>query len=366
MSRRLRKHGRWHGEQHARTDQPPSSLDLNHAAPPNAQRNKSTLERPAIGRPATFSEYPIAVIPTRARGHQTSTYLGYRESRCYGGSEGISIGTAAAVSGAAVSPNMGYSSSPVLSLLLTVFNVRLGWWLGNPGVWGSDTYRLAEPRFSLRPLIAEALGMTDDQSPYVYLSDGGHFENLGLFEMVLRRCRLIVISDAGADPNYQFEDLGNAVRKIRIDLGIPIEFAHMPIHDRGKGDEDAGCYCALGRIRYCEIDGPTAPDGIIVHLKPAVYGREPKDVLNYAARNSQFPQEPTLDQFFGESQFESYRQLGDFETQAVFGHAPDTDNGKSWAGRVVEAAYAHLGKAPTAGEEAWIDEWLARVRGAAS
>ena len=283
---------------------------------------------------------PFTVSPM----HSGSYYLGYRSSRDYGGSPGISIGTAAAVSGAAVSPNMGYSSSPVLSLLLTLFNVRLGWWLGNPGISGNDTYSLAEPRFSLRPLLAEAFGMTDDQSPYIYLSDGGHFENLGLFEMVLRRCRLIVASDAGADPEYQFEDLGNAVRKIRVDLGIPIEFATMPIYKRSERDGDHGRYCALGRIRYSAIDGPDAPDGILVYLKPVVYGRESQDVLNYAARKTQFPQEPTLDQFFGEAQFESYRQLGEFEVQSVFGHAPAAADGKSWSVRLIQAAREHLGK----------------------
>src|SRR5206468_405871 len=120
-----------------------------------------------------------------------------RRSRDYGGEDGITIGTAAAISGAAVSPNMGYSSSPITTLLLTLFNVRLGWWLGNPGTSGARTYALSEPLFSLRPLLSEAFGLTDDRSPYVYLSDGGHFDNLGIFEMVLRRCHLIVVVDAG-------------------------------------------------------------------------------------------------------------------------------------------------------------------------
>ena len=77
---------------------------------------------------------------------------------------------------------------------------------------------------SVRPIIAEAFGLTDDTNPYVYLSDGGHFENLGLYEMVLRRCHYIVVSDAGPGPDCSFADLGGAVRKIRIDLGISIDF----------------------------------------------------------------------------------------------------------------------------------------------
>src|SRR5262249_14409139 len=113
----------------------------------------------------------------------------------YGGPEGISLGTAMTISGAAASPHIGYHSSPMVTLLLTVFNARLGWWLGNPGRQGDDTFYLSGPRFAVRPVLSEAFGLTDRTSPYVYLSDGGHFDNLGLYEMVLRRCHLIVVSD---------------------------------------------------------------------------------------------------------------------------------------------------------------------------
>src|SRR6186713_1045162 len=101
--------------------------------------------------------------------------------------------------------------------------------MGNTGEHGNSTYTDHAPRNILRPIIAEALGQTDDQSPYVYLSDGGHFENLGLYEMVLRRCRFIVVSDASTDPKCQLEDLGNAIRKIRIDLGVPIDMTRFDI-----------------------------------------------------------------------------------------------------------------------------------------
>ena len=295
---------------------------------------------------------PFAVSPM----FSGSYYLGYRISRDYGGQDGISIGTAAAISGAAVSPNMGYSSSPVTALLLTLFNVRLGWWLGNPGIAGNLTYKRSEPRYSLHPLIAEALGMTDDRSPYVYLSDGGHFENLGMFEMVLRRCRLIVVTDAGADPDYRFDDLGNAVRKIRIDLGIPIEFTRMPIHKRSTPIDEAGRYCALGRIRYCTVDGHGVPDGILVYIKPSLYGNEPQDVLNYAAEHEPFPQESTVDQFFGEAQFESYRRLGEHEMERVCGDAFTADDGRNWAVPFIESVCQYLGEDCSDGS--WIGKWI--------
>ncbi len=174
--------------------------------------------------------------------HCGAAYLGFRESENYGGktkdknNSGLSLGTAMAISGAAVSPNMGYHSSPSIALLLTLFNVRLGWWLGNPGKAGKDTYTAEGPKWAVEPLFAEAFGLTNDDSPYVYLSDGGHFENLGLYEMVRRRCRLIVVVDAGCDPDFAFEDLGNAVRKIYIDLGIRITFSDLgSLADRPSG-----------------------------------------------------------------------------------------------------------------------------------
>jgi hypothetical protein len=298
---------------------------------------------------------PFVVTPM----HAGSYYLGYRKSRDYGGKDGISVGTAVAVSGAAVSPNMGYSSSPLTALLLTLFNVRLGWWLGNPGVAGTDTYARSEPRFSLRPLLSEALGLTDDLSPYAYLSDGGHFENMGLFEMVLRRCQLIVCTDSGADPDYQFADIGNAVRKIRIDLGIPIEFDSVPVHRQRSADDDSGRYCYFGRIRYSYVDGDEAPDGIVICFKPVLRGKEPQDVLNYAARNKAFPQEPTSDQFFGESQFESYRQLGEFAVETVFGTEPPPAS-TSWAYWAALRASNHV-DGPTE-PKPWLKAWLQRMQ----
>src|SRR5262249_28272278 len=146
--------------------------------------------------------------------HAGSACKAYRRSNRYGGNDGLSLGTALAISGAAASPNMGYHSSPGITFLLALFNVRLGWWLGNPGIEGQETFRHAGPRFALVPLVEETFGLTTDERRYVYLSDGGHFENLGLYEMVRRRCRYIVAVDAGCDPDYTFEDLGNAVRKI--------------------------------------------------------------------------------------------------------------------------------------------------------
>jgi hypothetical protein len=268
---------------------------------------------------------PFSISPL----HSGCFRVGYRHSREYGGEEGVSLGTAVAVSGAAASSNMGYyTSSPVISLLLTLFNVRLGWWLGNPGPAGNQTYRLRAPNNSVRPVVEEALGLTDDQHPYVYLTDGGHFENLALYEMVLRRCHIIVCSDAAEDGEYRFGDLGNAVRKIRIDLGVPIDFPCIEIYGSDTQKERGGkrgMYWAIGRIRYSCVDllkpqgtggeapsAERAPDGLLLYIKPAVYGNEPRDVFEYKKSFPAFPHQSTADQFFDEPQFESYRALGSF------------------------------------------------------
>jgi hypothetical protein len=295
--------------------------------------------------------------------HAGSLMVGYRRTRAgaggprahYGGTEGMSLGTAVTISGAAASPNMGYHSSPLVTFLLTLFNVRLGWWLGNPGVRGDHTFYLASPRVAVRPIVAEAFGLTGSTGPYVYLSDGGHFENLGLYEMVLRRCHFIVVSDASCDEGGVFQDLGSAVRKIRADMGVPIDFeGGIGILPRSADPvKRAGSlYWALGRIRYSIADPSTAPgaapgarDGWLLYVKPAFCGSEPPDVCEYAMAHDQFPHEPTTDQFFSESQFESYRMLGSHVMQQM---------SRDWTGGSLADFIAHVaarlpggaGKAP--------------------
>ena len=234
--------------------------------------------------------------------------LGYRPIAEYGGASGMSLGTAITISGAAASPNMGYHSSPAITFLLTLFNARLGAWLGNPGDAGRLTWRRSDPVAGAGPLIREMLGRTTDRNPYVYLSDGGHFENFGLYEMVARRCRFIVVADAACDGDYAFEDLGNAIRKIRIDLGIAIDFP-TGVRIGPPHRPDGNAHGAVGVIRYSRVD-EHAEDGALLYIKATLSGDEPIDVANYAAAHRSFPHESTANQWFGESQFESYRVLG--------------------------------------------------------
>ena len=236
----------------------------------------------------------------------------YADDWLGGAPSGISLGKALAISGAAASPNMGARSTPSLTFLMTLFNARLGVWIGNTGVSGRDVWTRSEPQLGVGPLVSELFGRTTDRSPYVYLSDGGHFENLGLWEMVKRRCRWILVSDAGCDAGYTFSDLATAVRMIRLDFGIPIVFDDgIAIDGTGKGQ-----HFAVGRVQYSAID-PLAEDGILLYVKATLCGNEPIDVQNYAKDSPAFPHESTADQWFTEAQFESYRTLGQSSVMPV-------------------------------------------------
>jgi hypothetical protein len=219
---------------------------------------------------------------------------------------GPKVGAAVSISGAAASPNMGYHSVPSLAFLMTFFNVRLGYWAGNPR--NKDTWTRPGPQVGLVRLLAELFGQTDDEAPYIYLSDGGHFENLGVYELVKRRCKFIVACDAGEDADYALGDLGNAIRKCREDMGIEILLS-TPNLTPDKDTNLTKWHCAIGEIRYDYVDRETEP-GVFVYLKSSLTGDETTDILNYHREHPEFPHETTADQWFSESQFEAYRRLG--------------------------------------------------------
>jgi hypothetical protein len=243
--------------------------------------------------------------------HCGSETTGYRPTERYGGP--VSLGTAVTISGAAASPNMGYHSSAAVTFLLTVFNARLGAWLGNPN---RPFWTEPGPNLGFGYLFLELFGWTNDRGRYVYLSDGGHFENLGAYELIRRRCRYVIICDAGQDGDHAFEDLGNLIAKCRVDFGIPIEIELDALRLQ-QVPRRARWHCAVGRIRY-DLADPESSQGTLIYLKPSLTGDEPGDVLHYAIEHPAFPHETTGNQFFTESQFESYRALGQHVAEVVF------------------------------------------------
>ena len=219
---------------------------------------------------------------------------------------GVRLGTAMAISGAAANPNMGYHSSTPVAFLMTLFNVRLGQWLGNPR--HRKTWTKSSPELGLPYLFNDLLAGADDDARFVELSDGGHFENLGIYELVKRRCGLIIACDAEADGDYVFGGLGTAIRNCRIDMGIDIEMDITEIAPTEAG-KPSKRHCAVGTIHYERVD-PDAPAGTIVYFKSSLTCDESTDIKNYKKGHPEFPHESTADQWFTESQFESYRALG--------------------------------------------------------
>ena len=245
----------------------------------------------------------------------------------------IALSNAVTISGAAASPNAGYHSAPSVAFLLTVFNVRLGSWFQNPR--RPEIWRQPGPSHALRPLLSELFGLSNDRSDFVYLSDGGHFENLGIYELVRRRCRFIIACDASCDPDMTFEDLGNAIRKCRIDFDVDIEIdtrALTPVPGIGHSLH----HCALGLIRYDRAD-PRERTGYLLYVKASMSGDEPQDVEQYRNHHPRFPHQSTTDQFFDEAQFESYRSLGLHIMDTVL--ASSVARARSPSARVPERSY---------------------------
>lgn len=242
--------------------------------------------------------------PTRASTYNVDHVYeyGYRPTNRFSNvNGGPTIGTAMAISGAAVNPNWGYHSSAPMAFLLTIFNVRLGWWIGNTRL---DKWKYSSPGIGLAYLIYDLLGKSDINMDYVCLSDGGHFDNMGLYELIRRRCHHIILGDGEQDQDVACEGLANAIRRCRIDFGVEIVFKDFD--SITKRDGKSLRHIIKGTIKYPGI----AENGTLIYIKAALTGDEPIDIREYALANPDFPQQSTADQFFDEAQFESYRKLG--------------------------------------------------------
>jgi hypothetical protein len=228
---------------------------------------------------------------------------------------GIMMGTAVSISGAAASPNQGFHTSTAVAFLMTVFDVRLGWWLGNPA---SKKAEASGPTFGLPFTLAELFGIATASSKYVDLSDGGHFENLGLYELIRRRCKYIIVCDAEQDEELQFGGITTAVRMCRTDFGTQIDFRGQGLDRIERKDDNKPENFSANHFAIADITYPGGQTGKLIYLKSSLTGDEPADILGYHARVSLFPHESTADQWFDESQFESYRCLGQHIAEDIF------------------------------------------------
>jgi Patatin-like phospholipase len=243
-----------------------------------------------------------------------SEVTGYRRTKKYD-DDRTRLATAMAISGAAASPQMGTSTNTALRALMTLLNVRLNRWMPNPNPKFIHTQKVI---FWPYYFIKEILGRSKEDDGLLNLSDGGHHENLGIYPLLKRRCRVIIASDASADPNFSMNDLANVVRKARIDLGVNIQFPELEHSLRLDPEtlQTQKCY-AIGDISYPDKD-PDAAKGTLIYIKSTITENEPEDLLAYRRKHPSFPDQTTADQFFDEAQFESYRKLGEKSALKAF------------------------------------------------
>lgn len=294
------------GEKTAVDPQPLSSLRANNPTAPyhliNAAVNLPGSKEPELrGRDSDFFLF--------SRHFCGSPLLGYcRTEDLEQKDPNLDLGTAMAISGAAASTYMGTGTTKGLVFWLALLNIRLAYWAPNPK-------RLAEvpDGFGPRPfsLWKELFGGIDENGRYVNLSDGGHIENLGIYELLRRRCKFIIAIDGEADPGMTFPSLMQLVRYAQIDFGINIRMALGDLTRNESGHSKA--HFVLGEIVYGEQE-----TGYLLYIKSSLTGNERDYVLAYHRSHPTFPHESTADQFFSEAQFEAYRTLGEHIGEDLF------------------------------------------------
>lgn len=236
----------------------------------------------------------------------------------------VDLATAMAISGAALSPHMGLGAMPTLVALLAFLNLRLGFWIKNP----HSHSQAKHPGF--RCLINEMFGIgMNEGAPWLNLSDGGHIENIAVYELLRRRCKFIICVDGEADPEFKFEGLMTLVRHAQIDFGVTIE----PKLNELRTNEKTGLsktHAHLCRIHYPKLNnGTEANTGLLLYLKLSVTGNESELIKRYRINHPEFPHQTTLDQFFDQEQFEAYRQLGVHVAEGLFSQALTGGSGQN-------------------------------------
>lgn len=259
--------------------------------------------------------------------------------------ENISLGQWIAISGAAASSAMGRMTDLGYAVAFTFANVRLGYWWNAPGVCPDAPRRRNVAGFialhfgTFVYLFNEITCRYSRGYDRKYLTDGGHFENSGAYVLIRRRVPLILVSDNGADPNYDFEDMQTLVRQVRVDLGgettileggaLNAFLATLTVVDRSvfvdpsrtpdwkarMRDPASRAFALVLKVRIANGAAGSAEEVHLIWVKPRLLPDLPEDVAGYAALMKPFPQQPTGDQFFDEAQWESYRRLGE-ETMA--------------------------------------------------
>jgi hypothetical protein len=230
----------------------------------------------------------------------------------------LDLGTAMAISAAAASPQMGAGSAGGITYLLAVLNIRLNYWAAPPRKPASPG-KLRGPLGVLRAntpgapyLFKEMTGLfMDENGNYLNLSDGGHVENMALYELLRRRCKFIIGIDGEADPDRSFGGLMILVRLADIDLGVMIEPDLEELRKVESGD-------SRSHFLLCTIDYGQGRKGFLLYIKSSMTGNESEFLRKYRIEHPAFPHESTAQQLYDETQFEAYRALGQHVGENLF------------------------------------------------
>ncbi|MBI1806499.1 MAG: hypothetical protein HYR76_05550 [Ignavibacteria bacterium] len=240
----------------------------------------------------------------------------------------MTLSTAVAVSGAAVNPEMGRRSNGVLAFFMTLLNLQLGYWTHNPSIKSSFPLTWW-PYYE----ILELFNRTNSEKARVNISDGGHIENLAIYELLRRKCKLIIAIDAGEDPDFEFSDLTELIIRAENELGVRIKFrAGQEPEYRIKPATSNGfskSHFALADISELPGNPQGEYRGILVYIKSSMMeptswkniekGKPEYASFMYKTYHPSFPHESTADQFFDHDQWEAYYQLGRYMAGELLG-----------------------------------------------
>ena len=234
----------------------------------------------------------------------------------------LNLATAMAISAAAAAPNLGKSTIKPLVFILGMLNIRYDYWLQNPG-WikqGKASSDRPNPSYFLRELASNLSADT----AYVNLSDGGHIENLGIYELIRRECRLIIAGDSEEDQTLTFSGLADLIRLVQIDFGVIIVMDGLDDIRNGKQHHAIGTiyYCneKVGKLIYLKtsllgdfsLRDSLAPDAYLtsqLRTDDVAFDNNPY-IAHYKTQDPTFPHQSSANQFYDETQFECYRALG--------------------------------------------------------
>ncbi len=310
-----------------------ANISDSNATPPGRRVTSFTFSANAVGGPLVGAvpteqiENAFSEPPSKAGSESFSAKRRERD---------LSLIAAMAMSGAAISPSMGKMTKRPLTFLMALANVRLGVWVPNPR-WVGELQRRQELRLRyVRPrpfyLLCELLGLNRVNSKYLYVTDGGHYENLGLVELLRRGCTEVYCLDAsgvGAD-GAEFESIGEAITLARSELGVEIEFAGEEEKEATGEDGEQGetapspadmvpdekTHFAKRDVVTAKIKFPTTEEGKagkvgrLVYVRNAMTETVPWDVRAHHQADPRFPNNSTVDQLYTDQKFEAYRVLG--------------------------------------------------------